>query len=157
MRLCLCKIVLIPSRSILEACDDGNEEDGDGCDSSCSLEAGGLSGLWECTVRNGSCNMRVARLGGDVCMHESVFSHGMPGTRLVLSFLLTVLTVSHITLPACRENGSRTRVRERVREQRSAMVQDYLLRSPMQAPLHTRQRLRRLRRRWAAGRTCAAR
>ena len=41
-------------RSLLEMCDDGNLDDGDGCSASCEYEDAGMSGLWECQAREAS-------------------------------------------------------------------------------------------------------
>jgi len=41
-------------QSLLEMCDDGNLDDGDGCSAGCEYEDAGMSGLWECQAREAS-------------------------------------------------------------------------------------------------------
>lgn len=38
-------------RSLLEMCDDGNTESGDGCSASCEYEEASFLGVWKCQAR----------------------------------------------------------------------------------------------------------
>lgn len=54
-------------RSALEACDDGNLQDGDGCSADCELEeAADLGGVWECVGVNGSGTDMLVTNAGDL-------------------------------------------------------------------------------------------
>ena len=64
-------------------CDDGNQEDGDGCSSDCQYEeAQGLLGLWECQARSS----REESGGGEVKFDVNSSLPGINSTDLVIGY-----------------------------------------------------------------------